>query len=88
MTNSDSWQQSYQDALLEVQPDRLRTLIEAAEAAILHRRQELESQAGNSEQERRAMDDALQNLRIISRKELGASPTVSEPNPRGGVLPA
>jgi hypothetical protein len=65
-----AWQRPYQDALLEVDREKLRTKIDAAETAIFFRMQEL---AGNSDHhdETLAMHDAQRTLRALQVEKLG-----------------
>jgi hypothetical protein len=60
------WQPQFQDAVLEFDPRRLPSLIEAATTAIFVR---LESQEAESE-ELRALANALRTLRAVQTKRL------------------
>jgi hypothetical protein len=66
-----TWQKDYQDALIEVDRSKLGQRIEAAEAAINRRLQEL-SQNSNHHTERRVIEDALRSLRFLKKKESGS----------------
>jgi hypothetical protein len=66
---SSGWQNEYRSALLETDRQRLREKIDAAEAAIFKRLKTL-SQSGNGRLEHQAIEDALQNLRVLKRVEL------------------
>jgi hypothetical protein len=64
------WQREFEAALLEDDPQKLRQLVDAAEAAIFLRSQALvESPQGHAEQQ--AISDAIQTLRAIQREKLG-----------------
>lgn len=63
---SDGWQDLYRFALLETDLNKLQERVRQAREAIQLRLQELANQPGNRE-ERLAMEDALSNLRAISR---------------------
>ena len=60
---SFDWQPSYQQALLELDPQRVAGLIEQARGAIKQRL----TKADFSEAEQDAMEDALHNLEVLSR---------------------
>ena len=62
------WQRHYETAILEVDRSRLPRLIEAAEAAIHARIKELESDHLGTAEERQAITDALNGLKVL-RKE-------------------
>ena len=64
------WQKEYQAALLEVDPAKLGSRIEAAEAAIDRRLQQL-SQNSDHHVERQVIEDALRSLRFLKRKKSG-----------------
>jgi hypothetical protein len=65
-----AWQNEYQAAVEELDPVRLRGLIEAAEAAIFKRLQQL-SNNDNHHAERQVIEDALASLRVMQREVLG-----------------
>jgi hypothetical protein len=69
MTMNVEWQELYQAALLELRPDELRRRIDEAEKAIQQRIVELSRNDSSSEEERRAMDDALRGLRVLASTE-------------------
>jgi hypothetical protein len=69
MTMNVGWQELYQSALLELRPDELRRRIDEAEKAIQQRIVELSRNDSSSEEERRAMDDALRGLRVLASTE-------------------
>ena len=63
------WQKPYQQALLELDQEKLRDRIAAAETAISNR---LRALAGDSNHhaERQASEDALSSLRVLKRNRL------------------
>lgn len=58
------WQQPYQDAILEADPEKLREKIAAAETAIIRRTEQLEG-SPDSQVEREAMKNALEALYVL-----------------------
>jgi hypothetical protein len=64
------WQVSYRDALVELDHDKLRERVHQAESAIFDRLQTLPP-SSESLMERRAITDALANLRCLKRETLG-----------------
>jgi hypothetical protein len=72
-----TWQELYHAALLELRPEELRRRIDAAEGAVLERLAELRRSDSGSEDERRALDDALWGLRVIVQTECKPRPPVS-----------
>jgi hypothetical protein len=64
-----AWQELYKAALLELRPEQLRLRIEAAEAAIRLRLQELQNGEDGSNDEHHAMADALRGLRTLDNTE-------------------
>jgi hypothetical protein len=64
-----AWQELYKAALLELRPEHLRLRIEAAEAAIRLRLQELQNGEDGSNDEHHAMADALRGLRTLDNTE-------------------
>jgi hypothetical protein len=69
MTMNVGWQELYQAALLELRPGELRRRIDEAEKAIQQRILELIRNDSSSDEERRAMDDALRGLRVLASTE-------------------
>jgi hypothetical protein len=65
-----AWQHEYQEALVEVDSDKLKGRVEAAEAAIYRRLQHLSQNSGDFA-ERQVIQDALHSLRVLKRDELG-----------------
>jgi hypothetical protein len=63
------WQNEYQ-ALLELDTEKLRGRVAAAETAIFNRLQAI-SQGSNHTAERQAIEDALASLRALKRDNLG-----------------
>jgi hypothetical protein len=68
------WQNEYAAALLETNPQNLSGRVEAAETAIYKRLQQL-SQNSDHHTERHVIEDALQSLRVLKKKELGTEET-------------
>ena len=67
------WQEPYQQAMLELDPARLRQKIQDAEAAIYGRLQQLTDGAAHidgAKEERLAIDDAISGLRVIQTEKL------------------
>lgn len=63
------WQRHYETAILEIDRSRLPRLIETADAAIHARIKELESDHAGTAEERQAIEDALNGLKVL-RKEI------------------
>ena len=63
------WQTRVREALLELDRDKLRTIVAEAEAAIFNRLQAI-SQDTHQTTERHAIEDALANLRVVKRESL------------------
>jgi len=64
------WQHEYKAALLELNRERLLERVTAAETAIFNRAQAM-SQSADGNAERQAIEDALANLRVLKRDNLG-----------------
>ena len=62
------WQNEYQAALLELDRKKLLERVTAAETAIFNRIQAISPEHAA---ERQAIEDALANLRVIRRENLG-----------------
>ncbi|HKB99660.1 MAG TPA: hypothetical protein VKD23_12830 [Terriglobales bacterium] len=69
MSMDIEWQDLYRAALLELRPDELRRRIDDAEKAIQQRIVELGRDESSSDEERRAIDDALRGLRVLASLE-------------------
>ena len=65
-----TWQHEYQAALVELDREKLSQRVEAAEAAIFKRLQQI-SQNSDHHTERNVIEDALASLRALKRAELG-----------------
>jgi len=63
--NTYGWQRFYEAAILETKRNRLPALIESAQAAIDARLRQLHSDHQSSENEKMAIEDALNGLRIL-----------------------
>jgi hypothetical protein len=68
------WQNEYAAALVELYREKLAGRVEAAETAIYKRLQQM-SQDSDHRQERQVIEDALRNLRVLKKKELGTEET-------------
>jgi hypothetical protein len=75
MMTQSTWAKLYEAAILETDRSRLAAHLEAAEAAIKLRMQELCRHHDGTEEERIAINDALSGLRVL-RQEL--SGTISD----------
>src|SRR5438046_9182016 len=64
------WENEFRAALLELDTEKLRELVAAAETAIFNRLQAI-SQGSNHTAERQAIEDALASLRGLKRYNLG-----------------
>ncbi len=64
------WQNEFQAALLELDPEKLRERVAAAETTIFNRLQAI-SQGSNHTAERQALEDAFASLRVLKRENLG-----------------
>jgi hypothetical protein len=69
VTINFSWQELYQAALVEVQPEELRRRVDAAEKAIYQRVEELKQTGASSGEELWAINDALRSLRVLAKTE-------------------
>jgi hypothetical protein len=67
--NRFAWQQVLQEALMEVNPERLREKVAEAEAAVFQRLQSL-AQLPDSAEERNALHDAADSLLSLKREVL------------------
>jgi hypothetical protein len=63
------WQTPVREALLELDPERLEQKVANAEAAIFERLQVLSGDNGTAE-ERQALQDATNSLRVVKREVL------------------
>jgi hypothetical protein len=68
-----AWQREYEASLLEPDPKKLLERVHRAEAAIFNRLQELAQNSDHPDHkaERQAIEDALGNLRVLQRGNLG-----------------
>jgi len=67
--NQFGWQKPLRDALLELDPEQLQRKVTEAETAIFERLQEL-SLTPDSTEERRALQDATNSLRVLKKESL------------------
>jgi len=65
------WQRPLREALLELDPARLRARVDAAESAMFARLQVI-SQDGAHHPERLAIEDGLSSLRVVKRETLAS----------------
>ena len=65
------WQNEYQAARVEVDREKLKGRVEAAETAIYKRLQQI-SQNSDHHTERQVIEDALRSLRFLKNKESGS----------------
>jgi hypothetical protein len=72
VTTNTLWQELYRAALLELRPEELRPRIDTAERAMQQRLAELRRNDSDSEEERRALDDASRGLRMLASTECKA----------------
>lgn len=71
------WQKEYQSVLIEFDRKKLPGLIETAEGAIHKRLQQL-SHDSDHHTERQVIEDALQSLRFLKKKDLGSPDSEKE----------
>jgi hypothetical protein len=71
--NHSGWQKPYLDAMLEMNPDRLRDRVASAEAAVQLRLREL-ADSPDSQAERQCLADARNGL-LVLKKETSAPPS-------------
>ena len=65
--NDSGWQKPYLDAMLEMNPDRLKDRVASAEAAIQLRLREL-GDSPDSQAERQCLADARNGLLVLKRE--------------------
>jgi hypothetical protein len=65
MANQNSWEESYKAALLETDWTKMEERVQAAESAIHNRRLVLSQDHGGTEEERQALVNALNGLRVL-----------------------
>jgi hypothetical protein len=63
------WQREYLAALLELDSQKLKERVEAAESAIFKRLQSI-SHSPDNDAERQAIEDAIAGLRVLKRDRL------------------
>lgn len=67
------WQEPYQQAMLELDSEKLRQKILDAESAIYSRLQQLtdgEAHTDGAKEERLAIEDAISSLRVLQKEKL------------------
>ena len=65
------WEKTYLAAILETDNAKLRERVEAANASIVARMDELRSDSGGTAQEQKALADALNGLKKLETERLG-----------------
>ncbi len=78
-------QNEFRAALLELDQEKLRERVAAAETAIFNRLQAI-SQGSNHTAERQAIEDALASLRVLKRDNLGFPDWEKKEESRGNVV--
>jgi hypothetical protein len=68
--NYPEWQTPLLDALVELDKEKLKAKVAAAETALFNRQQALASDADHRA-ERQAIEDAFATLRVLKRDQLG-----------------
>jgi IS5 family transposase len=68
MSTDYNWKESYRAAIVETDDKKLRERIQAAQAAIDTRLQDLQMDHGGTPEERLAIADALDGLNILRRE--------------------
>jgi hypothetical protein len=63
------WQKPYEEALLEVDREKLKQKLLKAEAAIFQRLQQL-TNSSDSHAERQAIDDAISSIKVLKTQQL------------------
>jgi hypothetical protein len=87
MTMQVGWRELYQAALLELRPEELRTRIDDAEKAIQQRIAELRQDDSSSNEELRALDDAMRGLRVLIGTECKSPQSTPSGLAPGAVTP-
>ncbi len=83
------WRKLYEAAMIELEPKKLQERIEAAQAALQQRTQELlvaDDRDGSALEERLAIADAVHSLRTLQKVELGSFGEIG--SRRSGAHPA
>jgi hypothetical protein len=68
MKEDDSWREVFRMAMLELDSTELQARIICAQQAISRRVKELASDHGGTPEERQAISDALNSLRVLQRE--------------------
>lgn len=82
MMTQFTWTRFYESAILETDRSKLSARIQAAEAVIKVRAQELNKHYEGTEEERIAINDALSGLKILRQELNGAIPEAGTTNPQ------
>lgn len=70
--NQKKWKQTFQDAVFELDPTRLRPKLEAAQKAVEDRYCEVVSGGGAGPRELMELEDALRTIRYLAKHELSS----------------
>lgn len=70
--NQRKWKQTFQDAVFELDPTRLRPKLEAAQKAVEDRYCEVVSGGGAGPRELMELEDALRTIRYLAKHELSS----------------
>jgi hypothetical protein len=65
------WQETYFAAILETENARLRKRIDAAQASIRARIEELSMDHGGTPEEREALNSAIRGLKLLAKERTG-----------------
>jgi hypothetical protein len=68
MTMTYSWHESYRAALLETDWTKMQERVQAAESAIHERQRVLSMDHGGTPEERKAITDALNGMKVLRRE--------------------
>lgn len=77
------WRNTYTEAMLELNREKLPARIAAAEEAIQQRIEELVHSDENSQEELWALNDAIRGLRVLTQAECRTSPSTKPDKPQG-----
>jgi hypothetical protein len=73
MNSTSKWYEAYKSAVLETDWTKMEERIRAAESAIAERQHEFSLNHGGTQEERQAIEDALNSLRILRQDALAWS---------------
>jgi hypothetical protein len=86
MNTQVGWRELYRAALLELRSEELRARIDDAERAIRQRVVDLRHAHSSSEEESRALDDALRGLQVLASTECKSAPSTLSGLAQGEVI--